>query len=143
MPDPDNPDAGAWGKAVRKHLKSMDDDFVAVGHSLGGSTILKELAEHGVPRRLRGVITLAMPFWPDWEVMDYALPQDVSRLGKVPLMFYFSTDDETVAIEHLDRYGELLPHATLRRVSSTGHLFDKAPFGKIAGDIATLSEARR
>jgi predicted alpha/beta hydrolase family esterase len=143
MPDPDDPDAGAWGKAVRKHLKVMGDDFVAVGHSLGGSTLLKELAEQGVPRKLRAVVTLAMPFWPEWKIEDYALPRDVSRLDKVPLILYYSADDRTVSIDHLDRYGKLVPHATLKRVSGTDHLFDKAPFDRIAADIVSLSEERR
>jgi predicted alpha/beta hydrolase family esterase len=139
MPDPDNPDAGAWGRAVRKHLKAMDEDFVAVGHSLGASTILKELAEHGVPRKLRGVVTMAMPYWPDWGIKDYALSKDVSRLKTLPLILYISTDDETVGVGHLDRYRKLLPHAVLKRISGTGHLFDKAPFAEIAADIASLA----
>ena len=138
MPDPDNPDADAWGKAVRKHFRAMDEDFVAVGHSLGGSTILKELAENGVPGILLGVVTVAMPYWPDWEVMDYAVPKDVRRLAKVPVTLYFSKDDETVAFEHLVRYGKLLPHALKRPIAGTGHLFDKAPFDKIALDIVSL-----
>ena len=143
MPDPDDPDASAWGKAVRTHMAAIEEDFVAVGHSLGASTIVKELAEHGVPSNLRGVLTLAMPFWPDWKIADYAVPEDVSRLADLPLILYFSSEDETVAIDHLDRYGKLLPHATLRRVSGTDHLFDKAPLDKIAADIASLFGDRR
>jgi predicted alpha/beta hydrolase family esterase len=143
MPEPDDPDAAAWGKAVRKEMGGMSGDFVAVGHSLGGSTILKELAENGVPRKLRGVVTLAMPFWPDWKIKSYALPKDVSRLAKVPMVLYFSSDDGTVAIEHLDRYGKLLPHAMLKRISGTDHLFDKSPFLAIADDIAALWKGKR
>jgi uncharacterized protein len=143
MPDPDNPDATAWGEAVRKQFKAITEDFVAVGHSLGGSTILKELAENGVPDNLKGVLTMATPYWPDWEVMDYALPKDVSRLAKVPVILYFSKDDETVAFSHLARYAKLLPHAVKRPITGTGHLFDKAPFDKIAADIVALFGAER
>lgn len=141
MPHPDDPDAAAWGEAVRKRMAAIDRKFVAVGHSLGASTLLKALAEHGVPDTLRGVLTLAMPFWPDWKILDYAVPDDVSRLADLPLILYFSADDETVAIDHLERYAKLLPHATLRRISGTGHLFDKAPFDEIAADIAALAGA--
>jgi uncharacterized protein len=143
MPDADDPDAGAWGDAVRGHMGAIDEDFVAVGHSLGGSTILKEIAERGVPRRLRGVVTMATPFWPDWGIPSYAVPAEIGSLKDVPLVLYFSTGDETVAIGHFDSYRELLPHAVMRRVSGTDHLFDKAPFDEIAKDIGSLFEEPR
>jgi hypothetical protein len=145
MPDPDHPDAAAWGEAVREHMAAIDEDFVAVGHSLGGSTILREISEHGAPARLRGVVTMAMPFWnaPDWRVPDYAVPEEAGPLKDVPLILYASTDDETVAIDHLDRYAAVLPDALLRRVSGTDHLFDRAPFDAIAEDIVSLFGGRR
>ncbi len=145
MPDPDHPDAVAWDGAVRKHMAAIDEDFVAVGHSLGGSTILREISEHGAPARLCGVVTIAMPFWnaPDWKVPDYAVPEDTGPLKDVPLVLYASTDDETVAIDHLDRYAAMLPDAVLRRVSGTDHLFDRAPFDVIAKDIVSLFGERR
>ena len=140
MPDPDHPDPVAWGTAVREHWTAIEEDFVAAGHSLGGSTILKEIAEHGAPAGLRGVVAMAMPFWgaPDWQVPDYAVPEDTGRLKDVTLILYASTDDETVAIDHLDRYAAMVPGAVLRRVSGTGHLFDRAPFDAIAKDIVSL-----
>jgi predicted alpha/beta hydrolase family esterase len=145
MPDPDNPDATRWDRAVRTHMAGIGEAFVAVGHSLGGSTILRAVAGHGAPANLRGVVTIAMPFWnaPDWRVPDYAVPEDVGRLRDIPLILYASDDDETVAIDHLDRYGAMLPDAVLRRVSGTGHLFDRAPFGAIAKDIVSLFGERR
>lgn len=145
MPDADHPDALAWGDAVRRHIAAIDESFVAVGHSLGGSTILREISGHGAPANLRGVVTMAMPFWnaPDWRVPDYAVPEDSGALKDVPMILYASTDDATVAIDHLDRYGEMLPHALLKRVSGTGHLFDRAPFDAIARDIVSLFGERR
>jgi predicted alpha/beta hydrolase family esterase len=145
MPDPDHPDAAAWGGAVREHMAVIDEDFVAAGHSLGGSTILKEISEHGAPASLRGVVTMAMPFWnaPDWDVPDYAVPEETGPLKDVPLILYASTDDATVAIDHLDRYAALLPNALPRRVSGTDHLFDSAPYDAIAKDIVSLLGERR
>lgn len=88
---------------------------------------------------------MAMPFWnaPDWQVPDYAMPEDRGPLKDVPLILYASTDDETVAIDHLDRYAAMLPNALLKRVSGTGHLFDSAPYDAIAGDIVSLFGERR
>ena len=145
MPDPDSPDADAWDAAVAGQMAAIGEDFVAAGHSLGASTILRAIALHGAPPNLLGVVTLAMPFWnaPDWEVPDYALPDDVGPLVGVPLSLWFSTDDETVAIDHLGRYHALLPHAKTRRISGTGHLFDHAPFDEIARDIVALAERDR
>jgi predicted alpha/beta hydrolase family esterase len=145
MPHPDNPEAVAWGRATWERIRGVDSDFVIVGHSLGGSTVLKVLAEQGVPRNLLGVITMATPFWgaSGWEQPAYAMPEDVSQLRDLPLILYFSADDEVVDIENLELYAGLLPWAEVRRLSGIGHLFDTAPFDTIAADIASLFAAGR
>src|SRR5690554_3207873 len=78
MPDPEAPDAAAWRQALAGHIEALQEPFVAVGHSLGGSTLLGHFAMHPVPRGLRGMVCIATPFWgmPGWEVAEYALPDD-------------------------------------------------------------------
>lgn len=145
MPEPDSPDADAWDAAVAEQLGSLQQPFIAVGHSLGGSTLLRHFALHGAPEWLVGVICIAMPFWgaPDWEVPDYALPADFAeRLAGVPrLVFYHSSDDDVVDVSHLHRYGDALPQAELREVSGRGHLFAGVPVADIAGDVRAMVAA--
>jgi len=45
MPDPDNPRHLAWRDQIEQELGRLGADVLLIGHSLGGSTLLKYLAE--------------------------------------------------------------------------------------------------
>lgn len=145
MPQPDSPDAAAWDEAVASHIAKLEQPFIAVGHSLGGSTLLRHFPLHTVPQRLLGMICIATPFWgaPDWEVPDYALPADFAeRLAALPrLVLYHSTDDDDVDVSHLHRYGAELPRAELREVAGRGHVFAGVPVTDIADDVRMMMAA--
>jgi predicted alpha/beta hydrolase family esterase len=145
MPAPDSPDAAAWDAALEGHIAALQQPFVAVGHSLGGSSLLRHFALHAVPQRLLGTICIATPFWgaPDWDVPDYVLPEGFAeRLAALPrLVFYHSCDDDVVAVSHLHRYGAELPRAELREVSGRGHVFAGVPVTDIAADIRLMLSA--
>lgn len=139
MPEPDAPDAAAWGMAFASHLAGLRAPFVLVGHSLGGSTILKYLAEEHVPEGLAGVILIAAPFWgaPDWEVPDFALPDGFAmQLSGLPrLVLYHSLDDDGVPVSHVDLYASALPNAEVRKVDGRGHAFDTGEVADIVEDV--------
>ncbi|HEV7276199.1 MAG TPA: alpha/beta hydrolase [Devosiaceae bacterium] len=145
MPQPDSPDATAWDEAVEGHIAKLEQPFVAIGHSLGGSTLLRHFALHTVPQRLLGMICIATPFWgaPDWEVPDYALPANFAqRLAALRrLVFYHSSDDQDVDVSHLRRYGAELPWAELREVGGRGHVFAGVTVTDIADDARTMMAA--
>lgn len=87
MPKPDAPAAEPWLAALKAAVEAIEGDFVLVGHSLGGSTILQALARFGIPEGLLGVVTLAAPFWSaeDWSVEEFALPKDAgTKLQTLP-----------------------------------------------------------
>jgi predicted alpha/beta hydrolase family esterase len=140
MPKPDEPDAAAWEAALGKHLRRQQAPLVLVGHSLGGSMILKQLADHGIPAGLAGVVSMAAPFWgmSDWEQEEWALPRGFeARLTLVPrIALYHSRDDDIVPVSHIDRYAEALPKATVRKVDGRGHLFADGNVADIVADIA-------
>lgn len=145
MPVPDAPDAAAWDTAIAAHAAGLRAPFVLVGHSLGGSTILKYLAAHPAPMRPAGVLCIAAPYWgmPGWEAPEYGLPPDFAgRLGALShLVFYHSRDDDVVTSSHLQRYGSELPQAELREVDGRGHLFADGGAADIAADIRTMFKA--
>lgn len=139
MPDPGNPSAARWDEALGRHLASLRAPFVLVGHSLGGTTILKYLADHQAPPGLAGVISIAAPFWgmPGWDVPEFALrPGFAEPLSHLPwLVFYHSRDDSIAPISHVDRYAEALPGAQVRKVDGRGHAFDDGRVDDILADI--------
>lgn len=142
MPSPEAPAAAAWEIALADHLSRQSTPFTLVGHSLGGSLILKYLAGHDRPRGLLGVVSIAAPFWgmPDWEIEEWALPPGFEkRLSSLDnVIVYHSEDDDGVSVSHADRYGEALPKAVVKKVNGRGHLFADGNVADIAGDIRRL-----
>lgn len=125
MPEPDAPRAQPWGDAIEAQMKAIEGDFILLGHSLGGSSILQVLARSGMPDKLLGVVTLAAPFWsaPDWTLDEYALPQDAGEKlgGLFPLLILQGDEDDVVAGDHPQRYKNVLPQAEIRILPGVDH----------------------
>ncbi len=129
LPEPDNPDPRLWLPAIAAALARQTEPFVAVGHSLGGSSLLQHLtAADPLPARLLGVVLLAVPFWgmPDWDFDGhgaYALPpgagERLTALRHVRLLL--GEDDGTVPLSHAERYRSVLPQATLHVLPGVDH----------------------
>lgn len=142
MPNPENPHFKSWKVKLEKVLASIEDDnVILVGHSLGGSVLLKFLSESSLNKNIAGLFLIAPPYWgsTNWEVDEYRLRKDFSlKLSQVPQVFlYHSSDDEVVPIRHMCYYAEELPHAKIRALNKTGHLFSKG-LPELVDDIKSL-----
>jgi predicted alpha/beta hydrolase family esterase len=140
MPDPENPHYEAWKARVEALLREARHEVVLVGHSLGGVVLLKYLAENDVGSHISGVFAVATPWFggedKDWDVPQFALRDDLTRLERVPrILLYHSRDDEVVPFAHLAIYGKHLPHATVRPFDDRGHYFNSRDFPEIIADI--------
>ena len=114
-----------WRKKIEEELRGIDGPVVLVGHSLGGSMLLKFLAEGPPPTSIAGLFLVSVPHWsPEgWEA-EYALPDGfASRLPAAPTFLYHSRDDPHVPFEHLAFYKKHLPNATSRTIDGTEHSF--------------------
>src|SRR5438105_3435281 len=106
MPDPDHPRYLAWRDHVEQELAGLEDECILIGHSLGGSVLLKTLAERASHKHIAGLFLVAAPYWDkdgDWQVEEYILPEDFA--AKLPpishIVLYHSRNDEIVPSEHL------------------------------------------
>jgi predicted alpha/beta hydrolase family esterase len=126
MPDPDHPDYKAWRDQIEQELGKLNADALLIGHSLGGSVLMKYLAEGTYQRPIAGLFLVAMPYWGkrDWEI-EYTLPEDfASQLPPISQLFlYHSRHDEEVPFSHIRRYQEKLPQATVRVLDGKEHSF--------------------
>jgi uncharacterized protein len=126
MPDPDNPAYKAWRDQIGQELGRLDPDVLLIGHSFGGSVLLKYLAEGTSHRPIASLFLVAVPFWGkrDWE-QEYALPDDFAAL--LPpishLFLYHSRSDEVVPFSHVWHYQQRLPQATVRVLDGKEHSF--------------------
>ena len=127
MPDAEtNPQYRPWRDRILEELAAIDDEVLFVGHSLGGSVLLKMLAEVELAARVRGLFLASVPWWgPEgWDHGPWAVPADVAtKLRGVPAFLYHSVDDPEVPVDHLARYAAILPDATVRRIPGAQHSF--------------------
>ena len=141
MPSPDSPTYASWKQALDALTPTLPEEVVLVGHSLGGSVLLKYLSEEAFAPRIAGMVLIATPYWgvQDWDVSEYMLREDFPTDLPVirPLYLYQSNDDDVVSPEHVNYYATLLPMATVRTTAGMGHLFAK-PCPELLDDIRRL-----
>lgn len=126
MPDADNPHYQPWRDRIELELEAIDEEVLLIGHSFGGSVLLKYLAEGSYLKPVPGLFLLSVPNWgPDgWAYDEFAVPNVVgSRLLAPRIFLYHSRDDPVVPFAHLGYYQEHLPRATARPVDGSEHSF--------------------
>lgn len=142
MPNPSAPRYATWKQQLAETFFAHSDPVIAVGHSLGGSLLLKYLSEEPIERRIAGLFILAAPFWgiADWESDEYTLRKDFAARLPVgmPIFCYHSRDDAIVPFAHLERYAAQLPQAAIRAFDGRGHQFAD-DLSEVAADIASLN----
>lgn len=129
MPDPENPHYDLWKEKLESELSTLHKGAILIGHSLGGSVLLKYLSEAGFDKSISGLFLIAVPYWgvSGWKVAEFELQKDfASRLPFLPHVFiYHSKDDEVVSSSHINYYSRQLPEAITCEVNHCGHLFSK------------------
>src|SRR5690625_3080969 len=74
MPHPENPEYKLWEFQLEKEFAALDGEVLLIGHSLGGSVLLKYLSEKAINRPIFGLFMIAAPYWgkdDDWQVTEY------------------------------------------------------------------------
>jgi hypothetical protein len=139
MTDEANVPLPLWNAEIDARLAATSDRVALVGHSVGGSVLLKYLCERRPVPRLAGLFLIAAPYWgvdEGWQWDDAVLPADAAaRLaGDWPLIFYHSRDDEIVPFAHLALHAARLPRASVRAFDGRGHQFGN-DLSAVAADI--------
>ena len=147
MPDEGNAPYERWKAQIDQHLAATSGEVILVGHSVGGSVLLKFLAEADPDERILGAFLLATPLWGGngWRYDGYEElelpPNAADRLAAGPPVFmYHCRDDEVVPFAHLGLFAKILPAVTTRALDTGGHqgATDLAP---IVADIRRLQPA--
>lgn len=141
MPDADNPRYRPWRDRLEQEIKAIDEDVIVVGHSFGGSVVLKYFAEGSLRTPVRGLFLVSVPDWGPggWAYDEFAVPNDVgSRLPTSRVFLYHSREDPEVPFEHLHCYERLLPGATIRAMAGSEHSFTQG-LPALVDDIRSLA----
>lgn len=125
---PENPDCALWKAQIANEIEALDEELLLIGHSLGGSVLLKYLSEEGCKRSVSGLFLIAAPYWGkdgDWLNEEFKLPDSFATL--LPrissLYLYHSRHDPVVPFAHGQHYTELLPQAVTRVYEGDDHYF--------------------
>jgi len=125
--NPEVPTYQTWKKLFSFKLKEYTEPLILVGHSLGGSVLLKYLSEEKVDISIVGLFLISIPHWgkKDWEVEEFVLPENFeTKLRHISNVFlYHSKNDEIVPFEHLSFYKNAFPNATVRELEGKDHAF--------------------
>jgi len=138
MPGEADPNVASWKEKISSELSRIAGKVVLVAHSVGGSILLRLLAEEKVEKPIAGLFLLAAPSWDQdrWNFDDLKLPRDIAeKLASIPrLFFYHCRDDDVVPFAHLALHGARIPRAVTRALESGSHQFGNDLTG-IAADV--------
>lgn len=141
MPDEHAPDYEPWKEAILKAISELEGELIVVGHSLGGSLVLKCLAEEKVQHPIMGIFILAAPFWggdADWQYEGFELSKDFgAQIPSSPFFIYHNTDDQIVSSTHAKMYADKLPEAKVCVRGTGGHQFENG-MRDVADDMLGL-----
>lgn len=122
-------------KELSNALSKLEAGGIVIAHSLGGAALLKLLSEHPEIADISSLYLIATPYKVkdgEWGTDDFAIDLDfASRLPHCAIRLFHSRDDEFVPFEHLQRYGDKLPNATLIGLDGYGHQFSPKPFNEL------------
>jgi uncharacterized protein len=139
MPDEENCPYLEWQAEIDRRLLAATSPIALVGHSIGGSVLLKCLCDREPSTHVAGLFVIGAPYWgadEGWHWEDVTLPADAAAklAGDWPLVFYHSRDDEIVPFAHLSLYAAKLPRAVIRAFDGRGHQFNN-DLAEVAADI--------
>jgi predicted alpha/beta hydrolase family esterase len=137
MPEPDDPHYQPWRDKIAADLAELEGEPILVGHSFGGTVLLKYLAEGTFRDPIRGIFLASVPYWgPDFP--EYVLRDDFAdKLPTTPIFLYHSRDDPEIPLSHLQVFQERLPAATARTIDGDEHSFTKG-LPDLVADIRSL-----
>lgn len=137
MPAEDDPSYAAWGPAISEAFATLEDGASVVGHSVGGTLLIRTLAERPPDVTLAAIVLIAAPFVgaDGWPGEEFELPSHLGALlpAGVPVHVFHGLEDDEVPPAHADLYARAIPQAQLHRLPGRDH-----QVGNDLGDVATM-----
>ena len=125
MPAEDDPSYAVWGPAIVRAMATLEDGAIVIGHSVGGTILVQQLAEQALDVELAAIVLIAAPFVGDrgWPGDEFELSSDFgSRLPPgVPVHVFHGLEDDTAPPAHADLYARAIPHAQLHLLPGRDH----------------------
>lgn len=142
MPAPENPRYMEWKMSLQSTLPVGGNKVAIIGHSFGGSVLVKYLSEGLCQVPIAGLFLVAAPYWGarGWMMEEFKFKKDfVSKLPEMDRVFvYHSCNDQWVPFSHGETYSKKLPGAVMRKLTGDDHEFETG-LEVLVKDIRNLS----
>ncbi len=136
MPNDVNAQYPEWEIYFKKVTPFLKNGVVVIGHSLGGTFLLKYLATHTLPVTVRSVYLVAPSFGVPHTTFDVF--EDISKVTKhAPCTIYHSLDDSIVPFAESEGGVKRMPGARLVQFSDRGHFLSES-FPELVSDLLQI-----
>src|SRR5262245_55968908 len=141
MPHEADPTYVDWKTAIKRELAGLGDGSLLIGHSLGGTILIRTIADDPPKLAIRGIFLIAAPFvgGGGWHSEDIEALSDLGTKlpEQIPIYLYHGSKDETAPFGHVQLYANAIPHAVVRRLSGRDHQLND-DMSEVAADIGRL-----
>jgi len=129
-------------KKFKRIIPLLNKEIVLIGHSLGGTFLVKYLSENIIHKTIMATILVAAPFDDEGKgesLASFALSSLFAKFTKQCQRIYLiqSKDDPVVPFEHIKKYRRALPNAETMIFDNRGH-FNQETFPEIIRLIKKL-----
>jgi predicted alpha/beta hydrolase family esterase len=145
MPGEEKPSYASWRTTLEREFEKLRDGALLVGHSVGGTILLKALTEQLSDRKFAAILLIAVPFVGagGWPADEMQLPADLGAHlpAGVPIHFYQGLEDKVAPPSHVDLYAHAVPQARVHRLLGRDHQLNN-DLKEVSATILSL-ETRR
>lgn len=142
--NPEAPTYEMWKDLFDAEFNLITEPLILVGHSLGGSMLLKYLSDEKPKIKVDALFLIGTPFWgeDDWNIAEFVLQADfANELKKIKRIYlYHSNQDSIVPFEHVNIYKKAFPFSTVRVIEGSEHAF-KNGLPELVNDIKLVLSA--
>ncbi|MEO5909237.1 MAG: alpha/beta hydrolase [Pelobium sp.] len=125
--EPEAPTYKMWKKLFSKEFKRMKQPLILVGHSLGGTMLIKYLSEEKPKVSISAMCLISTPYWGKngWDVEDFALVENFeNELEEINNVFLYNCKEDTIVpFKHMNFYKRSFPNSIVRILNGTDHAF--------------------
>ena len=125
MPNEADPKYAVWKLTLQREFAALEHGAIVIGHSVGGTILIHDLAEQTPQSDLGAICLIAAPYigTGGWKSNDIEPRPDLPvRLPRdVPIFFYHGRNDDIVPFAHVELYARAVPRAHVRRLAGRDH----------------------
>lgn len=136
-----------WKIWFEKFFPFLRKDVILVGHSLGGTFLVKYLSENKFPKKIKGLFLIASPFGDrdkKYFLADFnPKPKNLKKIYKQcpQINVYHSKDDPDIPFIDFEKYKKYLTSANFYEFKNRKH-FGQEKFTEIIKSIKHLAEQK-